>query len=677
MCPICGRRRMDRAAKQEHAPAERGEEVSVTVDLDRCEQHPVEQVEGERNQSEQAIAHPIPAIPTSFRGEAQAEGLGAERISSTLHPNETEGRGVEPGGGGGCGALRPRHRLRRLLACAPRRLARRRIPPEGLVESEIDEPPDDAEALCAIGEHRHSDPVIERDQKLGADPGIGGLDEGEPSGAGHDALTQGEAEAGGGAEGKTGVVRLEDALAPGKRRIGRGESGEQPGQVAGAGGQPEGGQIARKQGRLRPSAAVGGDGALGRERPDRGEGQRRGDALCQQPGERLAARALERASGKPFTRLLAKRIAAPLSLASIGPLTPEGTVTAHRRGRPQASLLPRDLAAFGLAASARDLARLLAALTAPDSPLPGRERIFEPHHARLSFGAAAGLGLTLSESVVPGTGRLAFVESAYPGVRAQLLIALDHRVAVAVLANGAESFRIVGRLVDLALDQALGRDPAAREAARRAREQPPESMPWPERATPSSPARLYATPFGLIRVEGGGDSFRAEAFGLRFAAERRGDGWYRVRYRLLGLVPLAFDLLDRVLLAPVEIDGDAYLLAALGGRVFLLGSAVHAPPTADGAHALLGRWQVTSSDPLLEQFEIREARLTLENDLLTLTYEIPFFLLRLRPRILLAAEDGALRVVGTGPGLGERIRIGEDREGIYLEYSGFRLRRVL
>ncbi len=384
----------------------------------------------------------------------------------------------------------------------------------------------------------------------------------------------------------------------------------------------------------------------------------------------LAARALERASGKPFTRLLAERIAAPLSLTTIGPLTTEGTVAAHRRGRPQPPLLPRDLAAFGLAASARDLARLLAALTAPDSPLPGRERIFEPHHARLGFGATAGLGLTLSESTVPGTGRLALVESAYPGVRAQLLIALDHRIALLLLANGAESFRVLSRLADLALDQALGRDPAAREAARRAREQPPEPMPWPERATPSAPARLYATPFGLIRVEGRGESFGAEVFGLRFAAERRADGWYRVHYRLLGLVPLAFDVLDRVLLAPVEIEGGAYLLAALGGVLTAL-------PSADGAQALLGRWQVTSSDPLLEQFQIREARLALEDDLLTLSYELPFFLLRLRPRILLAAENGALRVVGTGPGLGERIRIGEDREGTYLEYSGFRLRRVL
>jgi CubicO group peptidase (beta-lactamase class C family) len=390
----------------------------------------------------------------------------------------------------------------------------------------------------------------------------------------------------------------------------------------------------------------------------------------------LAGRALERAAGTPFPELLAEHIASPLGLITLGPAEGASLIAAHRRGRAEPPLLPRDLPANGLAMSARDLARLLAALTAPEPPLRGRERLFEGHQARLGFGASAGLGLSLTHSTIPGTGHLALLDAAYPGYRAQLVLALDHRVGVAVLANAGESFRTVNRLIDLALDHALGRDPKAREAARRAREQPPARMPWPEGATPAPPAARYATPFGLIEVEGAGDAFRAEVFGFRFAAERREDGWYRVRYRLLGLVPIGFEALDRVLLAPAEIEGGAYLLAALGGRTFLLGSAVAAPPPADGASALVGRWKVESRDPLLEQFEIREARIALESQLLTLSYELPFLVFSLRPRILLAGENGSLRVFGTGPGLGERIRWGQDERGDYLEYSGFRLRRV-
>lgn len=390
----------------------------------------------------------------------------------------------------------------------------------------------------------------------------------------------------------------------------------------------------------------------------------------------LIGRALERNAGRPLSELIRVHLAEPLGLGDLGPIEAALPVVGHRRGRAQEALLPRDQAANGLAASARDLARLLAALTAAQPPYAGAHRLFEPHQARLGFGAKTGLGPSLIDSIVPGTGRLASFESAYPGIRGRILFALDHGVAVAVLVNAAEGFRTVERLSDLALDQALGRDPAARAEARRLRERAPATMPWPEGAERTVPAGRYLTPFGLLSVETAGSGFRAEVFGFRFSAEAREDGWYRVRYRLLGVVPIGFEILDRVLLAPAVLDGKHYLLAALGQRVFLLGSALEAPSAPVAARALLGRWRVVSEDPLLRDFEIRQAEVIEEEGLLSLRYELPFFVFTLKPRMPIVSENGHWKVAGTGPGLGERLRFGRDEEGDFLEYSGFKLRRV-
>lgn len=391
----------------------------------------------------------------------------------------------------------------------------------------------------------------------------------------------------------------------------------------------------------------------------------------------LAARVLERAGGADYGSLLQTRLLRPLGMHGAAfsddlPLPPT-----HRRGRAQPGLIARDHAAVGLVASAEDMGHWLAALTAEPSPLAGRDALFEAQNQpdTLNFDEDVGLGFAITHSIIEGTGRLAYAFSGYPGYRAQVRIAVDHGVAVLAMSNGRDAYGPLGELVDKAFDLHLGRSAQAVEQARSGRERVPDSVAWPQRATRVAPAARYATPFGMVTVAAAGDGFDAEVFGRSFSARPRDDGWLQVRYRLFGFIPLAFSVLNRVLIAPAEVDGRHLLLAWFQGRTFLLGSSFETPPLSPAAAALIGDWVLETPDALVEQLDIRSARIAIEDGLLTLAYELPF-VLTLRPRLALGMDaQGHLRLLGIGPGLGERIRFGRDEAGDWLEYSGYRLRR--
>ncbi|HRQ66510.1 MAG TPA: serine hydrolase domain-containing protein [Xanthomonadaceae bacterium] len=392
----------------------------------------------------------------------------------------------------------------------------------------------------------------------------------------------------------------------------------------------------------------------------------------------LAARVLQRAAGQDFETLLRSRLLDPLQMTSTGFVDALPLVPTHQRGRAQPGLLARDLPAVGLAASAEDLGRWLAALTAPQSPLAGRDELFRAQNrdSPLSFDEDMGLGFAVTDSIVEGTGRIAFAMSGYPGYRAQLRIAVDHGVAVLAMSNGRDAYGPLGALVDKAFDAHLARSGQTVEAARRSRERIPDRVAWPAQARRIEPAPRYATPFGMITTTPVAEGFNAEVFGRGFSVRPREDGWMDVRYRLFGMIPLAFSVLNRVLVAPAEVDGRHVLLAWFRGRTFLLGSSFEAPPLTSDAAALSGNWVLESPDALVEQLEIRSAHIAIEDGLLTLGYELPF-MITLRPRLAVGTgTDGHLRLLGIGPNLGERILVGRDEAGDWLEYSGYRLRRA-
>lgn len=396
--------------------------------------------------------------------------------------------------------------------------------------------------------------------------------------------------------------------------------------------------------------------------------------------ERLA-RVIEAAGGASLEDQLAARIRGPLSLSRLSWTAPEDTARAHREGRTQAPMVAREQAALGLVASLADYARFAAALMPgalrAASPLDeaARAEMTRVQNAEVPFdvGNGAGLGWNLATSVRAGVGRVATLVGAFPDHRATLRLSLDHGVGVLAVANWDEVdesiFDLSADAFDALLEQRAG-------AAPRDRERPlPPRIALPRGTTPTAPAALYATPAGLVLATPRDDGFEMDFADLGFRANPRGDGWFRVRYDLLGVLPIGFSRLNRVAIAPVTLAGEPVMLGFGGDRYLLAGTALARDPALERYARFAGTYRLTNPDLLSELAELDGAFLEYADGVLALGYEADF-VVSVRPRLpLVEIGENTFVVAGRGANTGEEVRIDATRDPPRITYSGYVLER--
>lgn len=350
----------------------------------------------------------------------------------------------------------------------------------------------------------------------------------------------------------------------------------------------------------------------------------------------------------------------------------------HRDGEVLPKMLAREPLALGLLGSLRGAVAIFAPFTLPD-PGPDRAALLQVQNADAiyDFDRKLGLGLDLVDSQRPSVGRVALAFGAAPGFRAEARVALQHRLAVIVLANGNDEEQlgdIPGDLLDAVLEARLGIPRRNREA------ELPASVALPAGLQAAPFAARYATPFGRLRVESRFDEgLDFELFGRGFRARQRADGWYRLSYRLWGFIPLSFSIIEQTLLRSARHGEAQLLLAHVYGRTLLLGSAPSGQAPGATMDRWLGRYRLANPDLLTESLRVQRIELLREEGDLVLEYRLPTpFLLSLKPRVLLEAADPShLRVAGIGPLLGERLRLIEDSDtgSREVEYAGYRFVR--
>lgn len=396
--------------------------------------------------------------------------------------------------------------------------------------------------------------------------------------------------------------------------------------------------------------------------------------------ERLA-RVVEAAGGAPLESQLAERIRGPLSLTRLSWQALDATARAHREGDAGAPMVARERAALGLVASLADYARFAAALMPGQlrqpSPLDAaaRAEMTRVQNAGVVFdvGNATGLGWSLSTSVRAGVGRVASLVGAFPEHRAVLRIALDHGVGVLAVANWEEVddviFDLSADAFDALLEQRAG-------AAPRDRERPlPARIALPRGTGPAPPSALYATPAGLVIAGPRADGFELDFADLRFRANPRGDGWFRVRYDLLGVLPIGFSRLNRVAIAPATLAGEPVLLGFGGDRYLLAGTALARDPGLARYARFAGSYRLTNPDLLSELAELDGAFLEYADGVLALGYEADF-VVSVRPRLPLAeVAENLFVVAGRGANTGEEVRIDAASDPPRIAYSGYVLER--
>ncbi len=394
----------------------------------------------------------------------------------------------------------------------------------------------------------------------------------------------------------------------------------------------------------------------------------------------VLGRVLERASGTSIDELLQQQLRHPLGLDHTAFGLRDGMSSAHRKGKTESALIARDRTAIGLSMSLSDLGKLIAALMPSASgdwlSEASRKRMLEVQNTgiALDVGNKIGLGWGLSDSIRPGVGRVAILTSTFPNFNAEVRLLPAHGIAVIAISNWRESDEELGEIAVATVDAILGAK--AGIAARDLKRLLPDSVPLPAGASADSFAARYATPIGLMELEPKKENFDLRYLGFDFRADRRADGWYSLRFRLLGVIPMKFEVFSRVLIRPALLAGHHVLLGYADGNYFLFGSTF-APISDPAAIAeLIGEYRAVNPDALARQMEITGAVVTHEDQMLTLDYELPF-VVTVRPRIALLPVDATrLVMAGFGPSLGEEVDIERKDGKIRLHISGYVLEKI-
>jgi len=400
-------------------------------------------------------------------------------------------------------------------------------------------------------------------------------------------------------------------------------------------------------------------------------------------GFEVAGLVVAAVSGMPYTQYVESEIFAPLGLKESGYELPADAAHGHRKAEQLPRLLARDAAALGAFMSAADLLSLMAALLdekvlaaklniSPDF----RAQMFAPQNAdvALDLDNKTGLAWQLTNTGRHRVARVARMNIGVPGFRGLVLFAPDERFAALVLANSSGSGESISDLARHVFDEQI-REEKGLEPPDFSEEVPAE-VPWPEQAKPALMAPHYATALGLVSFSSeGAGRFTMEFLGFNLRATQRSDGWYQLRYRLLGFVPLSFGIFNKVLVAPAQLGNQQVLLAYFQGGRFLFGQALNASAPDSATKALLGRYRLLNPDGLTAQAKVSTVELTERNGMLLATYRIPTGLISFDASIpLQPLGEGRFVVPGLGSNMGDVLRLTPGEKPGFV-FSGYRFAR--
>jgi len=403
-------------------------------------------------------------------------------------------------------------------------------------------------------------------------------------------------------------------------------------------------------------------------------------------GYALVGAAIERSSGKSFETQLQNTLLKPLDMSQssfVGTHRELGfRAQGYENGAISADAQVRDLAAGGLWASPKDLARYVQMLFAQGTYKGNRllsrgsiDEMFTQQNTgnALDFDCQIGLAWFLApcgdEPVGPGV-RAYQHSGGGDDFAAQLTLLPDQQLAVIIMANDNNAEDLVVSLSTEALRlmlQAQTGDPVCADDC----QAPTHGLKL--RSVPAAVDRrrlagFYATAWGVFRIKDDNNRLSGELAGFNFELLRDHHGWLRAQKKVLGFWLKDLGELSRVQLDVVRVQGRQMLTARSHGQRIAIGERVDPTPLPLAWADTIGTYQVLNThepDAPLSGISVH-----LEDGFLVIRGQLhdeP-----LTDYILLPVDNAHAVLAGTGYGLGDTV----SRQVNGLSASGYAFKRT-
>jgi len=383
---------------------------------------------------------------------------------------------------------------------------------------------------------------------------------------------------------------------------------------------------------------------------------------------------LERAGNASLQDLLTQEISGPLKLKSPHFATLATDAAEHNDdGTAFPTRIARLPAALGLKISLRDLAILLSQLDLQKAGSGGFAQDFAgllatPHRQNLQFdfgdvNTGQGYAFGFTQSSRKAVGVVAYLDSSLTGHDVAIRRFSQHGLTAIVVSNASTKSDKLRNLINILSDTALLEKSGIAARDKQTLRPPAATLALPDGFIADNIQPAYATPGGLILPSAAEPEFDFELAGFGLRAIRRDDGWYRLRYRLLGFIPLNLSFIENVMIAPVRPSAKSaaninahYLLFAAGSEVGLLGSVIPAnSTTGDSGESWIGEYELANPDAFSDAVAVTNLSIARQAGVMVLRARFDRFInVNFSLPISVVSPKLAL-LSGFGPGLGEPI----------------------
>ena len=404
-------------------------------------------------------------------------------------------------------------------------------------------------------------------------------------------------------------------------------------------------------------------------------------------GMTLLGHAVQNAGGQAFNEYVAESILNPIgmndSYLDSGLRSAPNASLGYKKGKPGVIVPLRDVPAGGMNTSALDLGRFLQMVFA-GGRANGKQIIqtatlkemLKPQNADnlLDFDFEVGLGWHLSglgDIDIRNAGPVVHHSGGTLLFHSQLIAIPEHKLGIVTLANSAEARSAVDRVATEIIKRALE---AKAGIVQSEREQVPLTAHIDPQLLNDYPG-AYSSIVGLARINRvSSDRLQLHAFGQKFRLVNAGNGRLRMRYRLLGLIPINLEELSDVDLALKQVSGRSVLTASLYGKEIYAGEKLTPTPIPDAWRRREGKYRIVNAGD--DHTLLKDVGLTIDDDLLVLDYRLPDLIGSQRQRLpLIAVSDTEAIIPGLSRGQGETLRIVRSTNGERLRYSGYLLEK--